>query len=30
MVAADIERVGPTGTKRTFHSLRHTYAKRAL
>jgi integrase len=27
---AEIPRVGPTGEKRTFHSLRHTYAKRAL
>lgn len=30
MKRAGIERVGPTGEKRTFHSLRHTYAKRAL
>jgi integrase len=30
MVAAEIDRVGPTGAKRTFHSFRHTYAKRAL
>ena len=30
MVAAGVDRAGPTGTKRTFHSLRHTYAKRAL
>lgn len=30
MKAAGIERVGPTGEKRTFHSLRHTYAKRSL
>ena len=27
---ASIPREGPTGEKRTFHSLRHTYAKRAL
>jgi integrase len=25
-----VQREGPTGEKRTFHSLRHTYAKRAL
>jgi integrase len=30
MVAAGILRVGPTQEKRTFHSLRHTFAKRAL
>jgi integrase len=30
MVAAGIPRVGPTEEKRTFHSLRHTFAKRAL
>jgi len=30
MVKAEIPRVGPTGEKRTFHSLRHTFAKRAL
>ncbi len=30
MTAAEIPRVGPTGEKRTFHSFRHTYAKRAL
>lgn len=30
MARAGIERVGPTGEKRTFHSLRHTFAKRAL
>jgi integrase len=30
MKAAEIPRVGPTGEKRTFHSFRHTYAKRAL
>jgi integrase len=30
MKAAKIPRVGPTGEKRTFHSFRHTYAKRAL
>jgi integrase len=27
---AGIARVGPTGEKRTFHSFRHTFAKRAL
>jgi integrase len=27
---AEVPRVGPTGEKRTFHSLRHTFAKRAL
>jgi integrase len=27
MAAANVPRVGPTGEKRTFHSLRHTYAK---
>lgn len=27
---AGIPRVGPTGEKRTFHSFRHTFAKRAL
>lgn len=27
---AGILRQGPTGEKRTFHSLRHTFAKRAL
>lgn len=26
----EIPRVGPTGEKRTFHSFRHTFAKRAL
>jgi integrase len=30
MVRAEIPREGPTGEKRTFHSLRHTFAKRAL
>lgn len=30
MVAASIERRGPTEEKRTFHSFRHTFAKRAL
>ncbi len=30
MKGAGVPRVGPTGEKRTFHSLRHTYAKRAL
>jgi integrase len=30
MTRAGIPREGPTGEKRTFHSLRHTYAKRAL
>jgi len=30
MKHAGIGRVGPTGGKRTFHSLRHTFAKRAL
>jgi integrase len=30
MVRAGIPRVGPTLEKRTFHSLRHTFAKRAL
>jgi integrase len=30
MRAAGVDRVGPTGAARTFHSLRHTYAKRAL
>jgi integrase len=30
MKRANVPRVGPTGEKRTFHSLRHTYAKRAL
>jgi integrase len=30
MEAAGVPRVGPTGEKRTFHSFRHTYAKRAL
>ena len=30
MAAAGIWRVGPTHEKRTFHSFRHTFAKRAL
>jgi len=30
MAAATIRRVGPTQEKRTFHSFRHTFAKRAL
>jgi integrase len=30
MVDAKVDRVGPTATKRTFHSFRHTFAKRAL
>jgi integrase len=30
MAHAGIPRVGPTGEQRVFHSLRHTYAKRAL
>jgi integrase len=30
MERAGILRVGPTGGKRTFHSLRHTFAKRGL
>ena len=30
MVAAEVRRVGPTQEKRTFHSFRHTFAKRAL
>jgi integrase len=30
MVSAEIPRVGPTQEKRTFHSFRHTFAKRAL
>ncbi len=30
MVRAGVPREGPTGGKRTFHSLRHTFAKRAL
>ena len=30
MERAKIPREGPTGEKRTFHSLRHTFAKRAL
>ena len=28
--AAGVDRRGPTGANRTFHSLRHTYAKRSL
>jgi integrase len=30
MVTAEVPRVGPTGERRTFHSFRHTFAKRAL
>jgi integrase len=30
MEAAGIPRVGPTGEKRTFHSLRHNFARIAL
>jgi integrase len=30
MAGAGIARVGPTQEKRTFHSFRHTFAKRAL
>ena len=30
MAAAGIQRAGPTLEKRTFHSFRHTFAKRAL
>jgi integrase len=30
MRRAGVAREGPTGEARTFHSLRHTYAKRAL
>jgi integrase len=30
MTSADVPRVGPTQEKRTFHSFRHTIAKRAL
>jgi integrase len=30
MTRAGIARLGPTGEPRVFHSLRHTYAKRAL
>ncbi len=30
MEAAGVPRVGPTGEKRTFHSLRHTFARVAL
>jgi integrase len=30
MARAKVPRVGPTGEKRTFHSFRHTFAKRAL
>jgi integrase len=30
LAAADIQRIGPTHEKRTFHSFRHTFAKRAL
>jgi integrase len=30
MTSAQIPRIGPTQEKRTFHSFRHTFAKRAL
>jgi integrase len=30
MERAGIDRIGPTGEARTFHSFRHTFAKRAL
>ena len=30
MTSAEIQRIGPTQEKRTFHSFRHTFAKRAL
>jgi integrase len=30
MKKAGVERVGPTGELRTFHSLRHTFARYAL
>jgi integrase len=30
MDTAEVPRVGPTREKRTFHSFRHTFAKRAL
>ena len=30
MKRVGVDRVGPTGEKRTFHSRRHTFAKRAL
>jgi integrase len=30
MARAGLARIGPTGEKRTFHSFRHTFAKRAL
>ena len=30
MTAADIPQLGPTQEKRTFHSFRHTFAKRGL
>jgi integrase len=30
METAKVPRVGPTGERRTFHSFRHTFAKRAL
>src|SRR5262249_59116208 len=30
MTSAQIQRVGPTQENRTFHSFRHTFAKRAL
>jgi integrase len=30
MAVADVRRIGPTQENRTFHSFRHTFAKRAL
>jgi integrase len=30
MERANVPRIGPTGEKRTFHSLRHSFAKRSL
>jgi len=30
MAAAEVPRIGPTNERRTFHSFRHTFAKRAL
>jgi integrase len=30
MAAAEVPRIGPTHERRTFHSFRHTFAKRAL
>jgi integrase len=30
MEKAGVPPIGPTGDKRTFHSFRHTFAKRAL